>query len=70
MRLYRTTGRGEDKPAWVIWTSSEADAGKARHKMTADGLHRKDVETVPVEVPTDKLGLIAFLNGLAAAKAP
>ena len=71
MRLYQVTARADGAPARTAWVGSESDAARTRAALTADGFHRKDVSTLFVDVPTDKVGLIAFLNKQAvAAKAP
>ena len=55
----------------VRFAGSHGDAVHARMEMaTATSIGKLSITIEPVEVPTDKPGLIAFLNGLAAAKAP
>ncbi len=55
MRLYKTTGGDQTK-----WDGSQADASKRRVELRREGL--KPVETEEVEVPTNKAGLLEFLN--------
>ena len=46
----------------AIWSGSQAEAASARKELTARGAQRKDVKTYAVDVPTDKNGLLQFLN--------
>lgn len=62
MQLYKTTATFEDQPVRVTWSGSMAAAGGDRAKAIADGARRKDVETVPVDIPTNKTDLLNFLN--------
>ncbi len=67
MKLYRTLDKNSNLPD--IWTGSASDASKAKTKLKADLKERdcdnKQVEVQAVEVPTNKQGLIAFLNELS-----
>ena len=73
MRLYKIStslsgdddGRGPAKNL-VKFVGSQAEAAAARKVFTDSGAKRKDIESVEVDVPTNKEGLLAFLNGLAA----
>lgn len=65
MKLYKTVGYAEqdrgDASNWIAaWDGTQADATACRKKMKADGL--KDIETKDVDVPTNKAGLLAWLN--------
>lgn len=70
MNLYKTTvtvvgtvnGTPDVKTTTVTWNGSQAEASMLRAAAVRDGARRKDVDTVPVDVPTDKAGLLAFLN--------
>ena len=43
----------------------------ARARLAEEtGIGKLSITIAPVDVPTDKKGLIAFLNGLPSAKAP
>lgn len=44
------------------WVGSQADAGKTRKEFVEMGFKRADLETEEVDVPTNKEGLLAFLN--------
>lgn len=46
----------------TIWVGSKADAGKKRSELTASGVKRAQIETTPVDVPTNKAGLLEWLN--------
>ena len=61
MKLYKTTGEfspGATTPA--VWSGSQADAAKARKELKAQ--HAFFVETEEINVPTDKAGLLVWLN--------
>lgn len=67
MKLYKTTVVNEDDRT-VSWQGTQADAASARKKAMDDGAKRKDVTTEDVEVPTDKAGLLAWLNANCAGE--
>lgn len=62
MRLYKTTFIDDAKEGatCATWSGTQADAGKDRKAMKSEGM--RNVETEEVEVPTDKKGLLEFLN--------
>jgi hypothetical protein len=66
MRLYKisalNTSQGEQPDSETHWVGSLADASAKRKQLAAEGWARKEVETVKVDVPTYKAGLIRFLN--------
>lgn len=63
MKLYKTTVVNEaDSWQGISWQGTQADAASVRKKAMDDGAKRKDVTTEDVEVPTDKAGLLAWLN--------
>ena len=66
MRLYKitalNTSHGDTPDSDVTWVGSLAEASTQRKKLTIDGFARKEIETEEVDVPTDKAGLIGFLN--------
>lgn len=71
MRLYKisTTVPGDDDgrgPGKYLakYVGSQAEAAAARKAFTDAGVKRKDIASLEVNVPTDKEGLMAFLNGL------
>lgn len=65
MQLYKTTAPSHR----TLWSGSQADAAKDRntlwesHKNNAG--KRSDITTTPMDVPTNKQGLIEFLNELS-----
>lgn len=62
MKLYKTTitRNGVDT---YSWQGSQADAASRRRVAVESGVKRKDIETVEVEIPTTKPGLLDWLNG-------
>ena len=70
MNLYRTSvakditadGLPDVRTYSISWQGSQAEASAVRAAAVRDGAKRKDVETEAVDVPTDKAGLLAFLN--------
>jgi len=62
MRLYRITATKEDCESLVTWAGSQADASSTRKRYTEQGFKRAGIETEEVDVPTNKEGLLAFLN--------
>ena len=66
MKLYKTTttrtANEADVDNGVRWSGSQADAATDRKTFVSAGFKRVEVDTVEVDVPTDKKGLLAFLN--------
>lgn len=65
MKLYRTyvTVPVEEGTNHVRWSGSQADAAKDRKYFNSDlKIPRDRIHTDEVDVPTDKKGLLAFLN--------
>lgn len=62
MKLYRVSANADVQK--VIWVGTQSDAGKARKELVADGFKRAEIETEEIDVPTNKEGLLSFLNGL------
>lgn len=63
MKLYRIEfgfDEGGDSKIGVAWAGTQAEA-KAKHKDLMEG-DNYDIETTPVEIPTDKPGLLDWLN--------
>jgi hypothetical protein len=60
MRLYKTTGQKADLVQETRWDGSLAAASKRRVELKKAG--RKQVTTDEVEIPTDKVGLLEWLN--------
>lgn len=57
MKLYRISTSNK-----TVWAGSQAEAATARKHLTDAGVKRADIETETVEVPTDKQGLLKWLN--------
>ena len=74
MKLYKITRpthelNGEDVAGETVFAGTQADARKTRIEFEAPFKHlkpkeRPEVTVEDVEVPTDKAGLIAYLNSL------
>ena len=64
MKLYRISGNSDKQR--VIWVGSQSDAAKARKELIEDGFKRAELLTEDIDVPTNKEGLLDFLNGLGA----
>ena len=69
MKLYRVSapphGTGDDttaRPGHVGWFGSEAECGTERKRLVSSGIKRADIETETIDIPTDKKGLLAWLN--------
>ena len=62
MKLYRVSANSDVQKA--VWVGTQSDAAKARKEFLADGFKRAELSTEEVDVPTNKEGLIAFLNGM------
>lgn len=60
MRLYLVYVNSDIKQ--FKWVGSQADAASARAALNSGGVKRADIKTKEVEVPTNKAGLLEFLN--------
>lgn len=60
MKLYRTITATPDPKE--TWAGSQAEAATQRKAFNQSGVRRDDIVTVEVDVPTDKKGLLEFLN--------
>lgn len=66
MRLYKIIASytpATELPSEMVWVGSKADGVVKRKALMEKGFRRKDIEEVEVDVPTNKEGLLAFLNG-------
>lgn len=61
MKLYKTMANTVEGPS-VRWAGSQAEAASQRKAFNASGIKRADVTTDVVEVPTNKAGLLEFLD--------
>lgn len=64
MKLYKikASGNGEALTK-TMWVGSKDEGVAARKALYEEGYARKEVTEVMVDVPTDKAGLLAWLNG-------
>lgn len=66
MKLYRleaTINPDDGEAPFVNWVGTQADVSKTRKQMMKDhGFKRSEIEVEEVEVPTNKVGLLEFLN--------
>ncbi len=76
MRLYKTTAVGKatenddgtsSQEVQVRWAGSQAEAATNRKTFVSMGFKRAEVNTVEVDVPTNKAGLLEFLNDFGHA---
>lgn len=58
MKFYVT--QAKDNPP--MWSASQSDAASARAQLTKKGIPRAQVTTDEYDVPTDKKGLLKWLN--------
>ena len=62
MKLYRITATQDGEVKEVIWTGSQTESAKTRKELNAKGFKRAEIDTEEVDVPTNKDGLLTFLN--------
>lgn len=64
MKLYRLECNNDDKESpFVQWVGTQAAVSKARKEwMQNEGFKRTEITDEEVEVPTNKAGLLDFLN--------
>lgn len=62
MRLYKIEVLG----AKTKWVGTQAEAANIRKQFVDAGRKRAELTTSEVNVPTDKAGLLAFLNESAS----
>lgn len=61
MKLYKITADDGDKTV-SKYVGTQADSVAQRKKLKEDGFAQKHITSDDVEVPTDKAGLIDWLN--------
>lgn len=69
MRLYKistTLSDAAESKRVTKFVGSQVEAASVRKDLVAQGVKRKDIESIEVEVPTDKAGLMEYLNKLVA----
>ena len=65
MRAYRVSHVTGDHPARVYYAGSQAEASALRNRLVEECcVKRSQTVAEEVEIPTDKAGLLAFLNAL------
>lgn len=66
MRLYKivASNKNDDGPlvSETHWVGSLSEGVSARKQLALTGFSRKEITETETEVPTDKAGLLAFLN--------
>lgn len=62
MKLYRVSANADVQK--VVWVGTQSDAAKIRKELVSDGFKRAELSTEEVDVPTNKEGLLEFLNKL------
>lgn len=68
MRVYEVSVIEDDEVLGTRYAGTQADARATRDElMSKFGVKKKDVSIKEIEVPTDKAGLLEFINGVAAA---
>lgn len=73
MKLYFVTGlvdapeEGDGMVTESHWVGSQAEAGAIRKEMLSRGATRKGISTTDIDVPTNKEGLLHFLNLLTVS---
>jgi hypothetical protein len=68
MKLYKVHGvvrTATDASTFCQWVGSQAECAAARKEFIARGGKRVDAQTDEVVVPTDKVGLLKFLNEMS-----
>lgn len=46
----------------TFWLGSQSECAGKRKELLADGFKRVEIETDEHDIPTDKTGLLAYLN--------
>jgi hypothetical protein len=68
MRLYKIKASGNGEVLIKTkWVGSAAEGVATRKELYAEGFARKEVVETQVDVPTDKAGLLEWLNNGGAA---
>lgn len=70
MRLYLTSYLDDQKNDTVlqgVYHGTQSDASRSRVALKKDGM--RNIETKDIDVPTDKAGLMGYLNQLIGATA-
>ena len=70
MKLYKITANANpiNGGTLTFWVGTQSDASAKRKTLVSDqGFKRADIITEEVDVPTDKQGLLGFLNATTAS---
>lgn len=70
MKFHLVTARIDAGPGYEEvseFVASQADAATVRARLVKEGTPRKNITTTAVDVPTDKEGLLRFLNLMATS---
>lgn len=59
MKLYKITTEGRNQ---TVWAGSQTESAKARKELTEAGVKRSEIKTTEYDVPTNKDGLLKWLN--------
>lgn len=62
MRLYKITANDGTAGSETHWVGSKAEGVAKRKQLATEGWTRKEIDEVEVEVPTNKEGLLQWLN--------
>lgn len=62
MKLYKITATNGDGDTETKWAGSQTESAKARKEFMDIGFKRNQLVTEDVEVPTNKDGLLNWLN--------
>lgn len=67
MRLYKitavNTSGGNQPDTETHWVGSKSEGVAMRKKLLAEGWTRCELAEVEIDIPTNKEGLLAWLNG-------
>lgn len=67
MRLYKitaiNTSKGEQPDTETHWVGSKSEGVTKRKELLAEGWTRRELTETEVDIPTNKEGLLAWLNG-------
>lgn len=66
MKLYLITAKNSTSEA-AKWAGSQAEAASTRKELISEGYKRVEMDTHDIDVPTNKDGLLRFLNLLATS---
>jgi hypothetical protein len=68
MNLYKVSVKKADESGkrQAVFVGSQAEAATARKKFVEDGFKRVEIETETLDIPTNKEGLLSWLNANAA----